>query len=110
MTGRPESIEELLLEIAPSVAEMTGSPHELIDQKRVLDALRRKLIASVDDLLKHRRNYLMSVLYRIDVSESLVVAALRDLPIDEIAPRLADLIIERQIEKVRSRRSYRGSF
>ena len=108
MTEDSDSIEDLLLEIAPS-GDPTGSTDELIDQKRVLGALRRKLIERVDDLLINRRNYLMSLLYRIDVKESLVVAALGDLPPDEIAPHLADLIIERQIEKVRSRRSYRGS-
>ncbi|MGA7304608.1 MAG: hypothetical protein WBW88_07020 [Rhodothermales bacterium] len=109
MSLPPASIEDLLPEIARHVGAATDSKRELVEASGVLSTLRNQLIRQIDALLTHRRELLMSVLYRVDVRESLVIDAFQNVPLEELASRLADLIIERQVEKVRSRRAFRDN-
>ncbi|HEY5564157.1 MAG TPA: hypothetical protein VIL33_01110 [Rhodothermia bacterium] len=107
MSFSPSSIDDLLPAIGQALSDREDTKAELISSSDVLETLRRELADRIESLLQHRRELLMSLLYRIDVKESLVVDALRRLPPDEIALRLADLVIERQLQKVRSRRKHR---
>lgn len=107
MPSTRSSIEDLLPEIDRLIPSSGERGNELDDASGVLSALRKELVHHIDALLRHRRELLMSVLYRVDVKESVVVDAFRNLPPEMLAHRLADLIIERQIEKVRSRRAFR---
>ena len=107
MSFSPSSIDDLLPAIGHALSDREDTKAELISSSDVLETLRRELADRIESLLQHRRELLMSLLYRIDVKESLVVDALRRLPPDEIALRLADLVIERQLQKVRSRRKHR---
>lgn len=108
MPSPPGSLEDLLPEISRRASAGSRGETEPDASSSVLSTLRDQLIRRIEDLLTHRRELLMSVLYRVDVKESLVVDAFRELPYEALAPRLADLIIERQLEKVRSRRTYRS--
>ena len=72
------------------------------------DRLRKILIDRVDDLLNHDFEKLLWILYRVDVSESRANQLLAEHP-DKPAEVLADLVIERQIQKVRSRLNYKKS-
>jgi hypothetical protein len=47
-------------------------------------------------------------MYRIDLNQAKVDKIFENISKDEIAYQLAVLIIERQIEKVRTRRLYKG--
>lgn len=100
------SLDDLLPAITETlvVAETPDAEQEALSS--VLQSLRAELASRVEAMLIHRRELLLSLLYRIDVKESLVVDAFRSAPHGEIATRLADLIIDRQLEKVRSRRAY----
>lgn len=109
MSLPPASIEDLLPEIARHVGAEADSKRELVEASGVLSALRNQLICQIDALLTHRRELLMSVLYRVDVRESLVIDAFQNVPLGDLASRLADLIIERQVEKVHSRRAFRDN-
>lgn len=71
-----------------------------------LEDVRRFVRGHVEGLLERNPGMLMSILYRIDVAEQSVQRVLSTAPHDEIPTRLADLIIERQLEKVRTRRRF----
>lgn len=68
---------------------------------------RRLLIDRIIALLSRDPELLMHILYRIDVAEDRTQRIMRELPSTEIAPALADLIIERQTAKVETRAAYR---
>lgn len=71
-----------------------------------LDALRAALAARIADLLNRQPDLLMSLLYRIDVAEAAVQAAFASTPPGHLPQALADLVIERQLQKLRWRRHY----
>lgn len=68
-----------------------------------LDHVREYLIQQIDALLAHQPAQLMSILYRIDVAEPLVQDAINHAPAGELSAKLADLIIERQLLKLKYR-------
>ena len=69
------------------------------------EALRRSVARRVQFLLKHDFQRLLSGLYLLDVSEARVQEACRG-PLAESAERIADLILERELQKLESRRRY----
>jgi|CXWL01.1.fsa_nt_gi hypothetical protein len=83
---------ELALELPPKANE---------------DELRRQLAAHVNDLIIHNFQKLVSVLYRLDVSESKLKYLLQENPDAEASFIIADLIIERQLQKIKSRQQFR---
>ena len=72
-----------------------------------IDDIRAFLIQRINILLENNMGLLMSALYRIDVSEDAVKQTFATAPPDQLAPRLADLIIKRQIQKIRIREKYK---
>lgn len=74
-----------------------------------LDEVRLYLIGHIAKLLHQNPSMLMSILYRIDVAERKVQTVFRESLPGEIPSHLADLIIERQLQKVRYRRQYRDA-
>ena len=72
-----------------------------------MEDVRRYVRDEVGRLLDQNPGLLMSILYRIDVAESDVQDVLSNSPHEVIPERLADLIIERQVEKLQTRRAYR---
>lgn len=106
---------------------MTAKPDIILDSQRIISvqfdldvpetgsgdlqdaehAFRAMLIQRITELLSHNMERLMHILYRVDVPEVQVQRVLRHLPPPEIAGALADLIIERQIEKAETRARYR---
>lgn len=71
-----------------------------------LDDVRRFVAEHVARLLDRNPSLLMHVLYRVDVAERDVQRVFDESGADEIAPRLADLLVERQLQKLRTRRAY----
>ena len=76
---------------------------ELPDQNR----LREALIVFVSDLLQHDFHRLSNLLYRHDISEKAIVKALSSETIDEKAKHIANLIIDREMQKMATRKAYR---
>ena len=71
-----------------------------------LEELRKKLSAHINNLVNHDFEKLVFLLYRIDVDEARMRALLAHKE-GEDAPRLiADLIIERQLQKIQSRQHF----
>jgi hypothetical protein len=68
-------------------------------------AFRQVLIQRIDELIHHDMEKLKWILYRIDVSEKKLSEALRNSEADA-ATIIADMIIQRQIEKAESRKKF----
>ncbi|HSL89681.1 MAG TPA: hypothetical protein VK870_10290 [Ignavibacteriaceae bacterium] len=72
-----------------------------------LEEFRNYLILKLKDMYEHNYELLLNTLYRIDVSETKLSQLFRSENKDNIHERLADLIIERQLQKIRFRQKYR---
>lgn len=71
------------------------------------EKLREALTSIVTYLLLHDMEKLLNILYRIDVNEPKVKAAFAQNDPKLIAPEIARLILEREIQKAESRKKYR---
>ncbi|MEM8488141.1 MAG: hypothetical protein AAF564_21505 [Bacteroidota bacterium] len=69
-----------------------------------IDEIRSFLINHITRLLDQNPAHLMSILYRIDVREPDVKAAIATAPTGELPAQLATLIIDRQLEKLKYRK------
>ncbi len=67
---------------------------------------KEQLTAHLVGLLLNQTEYLWQQLYRMDVDERKVNALFDLNNPKEIAPALADLIIERQLQKIATRKKY----
>ena len=74
-----------------------------------MDELHEYLTRAISELLNSDFNRLLNALYRIDVSEKKVAEVISSESPGDIAPRLATLIIERELQKVITRKKYSGS-
>jgi hypothetical protein len=78
------------------------------DSEEKMRAIRQALIQRIDELLHRDIEKLKWILYRIDVSEKKLYDTLQNSDAD--APTImADLIIERQIQKAESRKKFGGA-
>lgn len=77
-------------------------------ERRTLEDVRRFLVERIAPLLDRNPSLLMSILYRVDVAERDVQRVLQEAPPGAIPFELADLLIARQLQKVRTRRAYDG--
>lgn len=68
-------------------------------------AFRQVLIQRIDELIHHDMEKLKWILYRIDASEKKLTEALKNSEADA-ATIIADMIIQRQIEKAESRKKF----
>jgi hypothetical protein len=86
----------------------TSSEGMLIHTKGVdQNLLKLKLTEVIDHLLNTDFEKLCNAMYRLDVSEHKFHKVLTEKSKEEVAPALADLVIEREWQKVRTRRLYK---
>lgn len=95
-----------LPDIYRALGDQLGGAPELEPGMTMAD-VRHFVRGQIIRLLDENPAFLMSILYRIDVAESDVQDVLASCRHEVIPDRLADLIIERQLEKLRIRRAYR---
>lgn len=69
-----------------------------------LKELKQKLSIHINDLINHDFQKLVSLLYRIDVNENKMRNLLDQKEGENAAGLIANLIIERQLEKIESRK------
>lgn len=69
--------------------------------------LREDLAAWVTEMINRDFNELIHVLYRVDINENKLKFLLREKVGEDTAYIIADLIIERQLQKLRSRMQFR---
>ena len=78
-----------------------------VEKTLTMEAVRLFLIKQISYLLENNIDLLMSALYRIDVYEQKVKKAFSTASPHQLPEVLADMVIERQIQKIRIRQSYR---
>lgn len=78
-----------------------------LESQASYEALLEALTSAVMHLLLHDMEKLLNILYRIDVNEPKVKAAFAQNNPKLIAPTIARLILERELQKAESRRKYR---
>ena len=88
-----------------SLPEKIVAVSNLIDQKNE-EELRQKLIALINELINKDFHALIQLLYRIDVYEKKIRLYLNKNTDADSAAIIADLIIERQLEKIESRKKF----
>ena len=69
-----------------------------------MDELRNLLSGHIHQLINNNFNKLVSILYRIDVSEVKLRQLLQDSPAEDADKIIAELIIDRQLQKITSRK------
>ena len=74
----------------------------------ILDAAKRILADKIQDLMENNFEKLSSILYRIDVSPVKVKDVFANSKLWDIPLELAQLIIDRQVQKVKTRNYYRS--
>ena len=88
-----------------SLPEKILAISNFIDQTNE-EELRQKLIALINELINKDFHALIQLLYRIDVYEKKIRLYLNKNTDADSAAIIADLIIERQLEKIESRRKF----
>jgi len=71
------------------------------------NAIREKLAILIAHLMQNNFEKLCQAMYRLDVSEVKFHQVMTEKPTGEIPSSLADLVIEREMQKVRTRIMYK---
>lgn len=79
----------------------------LPDGEITYEALLKRVTEEIQYLIDFDLNKLWSLLYRIDVAEKKVKEVIATTPFTQHARRIAELIIQRQQEKIISRKKYK---
>ena len=74
-----------------------------------LDDLKKVLTGRILDLLDRNVERLLSMLYRVDLSQKKLDEIFMNESKDGIAEKIADAVIERQLKKLETRKLYRNS-
>lgn len=83
----------------------TELPLEL-PEKISYDGIKAHLVSYINDLIKNDFEKLVAHLYRIDVNETKLRSLLQQHPQEDAGNIIAELIIERQEQKIRSRQQF----
>jgi len=73
-----------------------------------IDDVKRILGARIRELLDKNVERLVSIIYRIDLSQKKIDEIFKNESKDEIALQIADAVIERQLLKVQTRKLYKN--
>ena len=76
-------------------------------QSQDLKLFREKLTEVINILLHRDYHRLLNAMYRLDINEKLFREAMSGMHSPNVASRLADLVIDREIEKIKTRKKYR---
>ena len=79
---------------------------ELSDQLS-FESMKEKLTLHINHLISSDFETLVALLYRIDVSEAKLKQALKNDQASDAGKIIADLIIERQMEKIKTRENFK---
>lgn len=89
------------LSITGKIIDVTSSI-----QSASLDTTRLKLISLINELINKDFDAVVQLLYRVDVSEKKIRTVLEQNTETDSATILADLVIERQLQKIESRKHF----
>jgi len=97
--GNSEEIKEL---ITKETGIAIPGPADSIDDLKIL------LAEKYNELIKTDFNGLVHLLYRIDINEAKLRQALQENIERDTGELLAEMTIERQLEKIKSRQQYKS--
>src|SRR5215472_16493352 len=80
-----------------------------LDKNINLEELTIKLSEWVNRLIQHDFNKLVRLLYKVDVSESRLKSLWKENPNEDAGRLIASLIIERQIQKIKTRNYFKSN-
>jgi hypothetical protein len=72
-----------------------------------IEEMKRHLSAKINILLEEKYDSLINILYRIDVDDKKIERVFSTEKRGNIADKIADLIIERQLQKIHFRKMYK---
>lgn len=99
----PEVLEKVSRDFSTSRTKI-----ELIeDYTKDIEALKNHLSQKVAEMMEKDFDRFLNNMYRIDVSEVKVRKILNESPFGTIPEKLAELIIERQMQRIKTQRLYR---
>lgn len=96
MTNQNEIIQVLNSELAIDLPE-----------KISFEELKERLAEHINQLIQKDFSKLVSLLYRIDINEPRLKALLNENRESDAGKIIADLIIERQLQKIKSRQQFK---
>ena len=96
-------MDPTLSTINASLQEMTGAS---LPAPKDLQDLEQQLSDYINHLIQFDFNRLVQLLYRIDISEARLKQLLQLHPQEEAGKLIAQVMIERQLEKIKSRARY----
>ena len=76
--------------------------------KTTHEELIEKLSAYINQLINHNFQQLIYVLYRVDINEAKLKHLLKDNPGDNAGNIIAQLIIDRQLQKIQTRKKFKS--
>lgn len=77
-----------------------------LDGVDLMNRVKEVLTQEIDYLIGHDMDRLLWILYRLDVDEGRLRQLIADIPPADASGLIADLIIERQLEKAETRAKY----
>ncbi|MEO6730507.1 MAG: hypothetical protein ABIN01_04775 [Ferruginibacter sp.] len=91
---------------AELIKEINKSMAIALPDQITLDELQIQLSAYINQLIQTDFQKLITILYRVDVSEPKLKKLLKEHPAEDAGKIIAALIIERQWQKIQSRQQY----
>ena len=88
---------------------LENHPEELTDEKQMHDTLKKMLSKRIEEMIDHEFDRFVNLLYRMDVNEAKVKEALAEKPFSKGVEKVADMIIQRQLQKIATRKTYSSS-
>jgi hypothetical protein len=101
--GNIKQVSELI------VRDLNLESEKSIVEIKHLDELKEKLEKIVAYLLDNDFERLLNAMYRLDINEEKFKLAISGLSGDSISKEITELIINREIKKLKTRVKYRGS-
>lgn len=95
-----ENIEEVMNSLQHSTFNISF-------QKGLSESAFRSILSDhINSLIVHNFSLLVSILYRLDISEKKLKEILKQQPQTHAGSIISDLIIEKQLQKIESRKKY----
>jgi hypothetical protein len=90
------------------ISELSNKLEIDLPEKRSMEELKLLLAGYIDHLISNNPDKLVSILSRVDVSEKMLKSNLQNQK-ENASSIMAQMIIERQMEKMKTRERYRSN-
>ena len=91
------------------VGAIRGSLDIDLQEGLSIDEIKNILAGYINPLIRNNFTKLISILYRMDINEAKLMQLLKDNQAQDAGMIIAELIIERQIQKIKSKKENEGN-